>query len=150
MHILIYLLHNWIDVLIILIGFVLSLVPLFPPSVVNWKDEYVDLISKETVKQRKLNLYQVLPNLLSMVIIGLVMPLGFQGTFTLLLFIILVVDLFYNKKITNSAVTMSIIAIVALYFGRVLDSAEEIEFIHFFKWKKAKQTNVTDQQPPKT
>ena len=134
-----YFLGNWTDVLIIVILFLLAIVPIFPCTWGGANKTYFDINKKEDVIQRNFNFIELTVRLFSsVVLLGPALSMGFRGTVTMLLFVVLIADLILNKTITNNAITISIVGIVALYLENILDKAEEISISKIFYWK-AKQ-----------
>ena len=63
---------------------------------------------------------------------------------TLILFLVHGIDLIINKHLNNNDVTLSIIAIIALYLEKLIDSAEEITISNILTWKSKKKENSPD------
>jgi len=135
-----FILAHWSDVVIMLIASFLALIPFFPPTWGGANKTYYDIFKKEDVIQKNFNLIELIVRLLGGVILtGFSVSIGFKGTITLILLIVLITDLIFNKAITNNAITVSIVAIVALYLESVLDKADEVSLGKVFHWK-AKST----------
>lgn len=131
-----FVLANWSDVLIIFTASLLAIIPFFPPTWGGANKTYYDILKKEDVIQKKFNLVELIIRLLGGVILtGFSVSIGFRGTITLVLLVVLITDLIFNKAITNNAITVSIVAIIALYLESILDKAEEVSFGKVFHWK---------------
>lgn len=134
-----FILHNWPDIILSVVIFLLATLPIFPPICAGLRWEFYDFNQKKMVKQKWLNLFETISNLIAFTIIqGPILSISFSGTVTLLLFIAIGADLYFNKKITNNAVILVVIGILALYFDKILDISDEITVWKLFSWKSKK------------
>lgn len=122
-----FVINYWADILIVVPIFALALLPIIPPTFAGLNKTYFDYYSGKEKDQKKLNFFELVIQLIShLVVTGPVLSIGFRGTVTLILFLILGADLFLNRRITDNAVTLSIVGIVALYLEKIIDTADEI------------------------
>lgn len=136
-----FLLQNWLDIIFISVLFLFSVIPLFPPTFAGLNKDYFDLYYQSWRKNKNLNFWELIVHLISHVIVsGPALSLGFRGTVTLALFIVIGADLYLNKRITDNAVIIAIAGIVALYLETILNTADEIVIWKIFTWKSKKNT----------
>jgi hypothetical protein len=134
-----FIIHDWPDIIIVFIIFVLSTLPVFPPFTVGFTKEYYDTNQKRMIKGKWFNLIEVIPILIFQTMLkGAIVAIGFRGTVTLVLFVVLGTDLFINKQVTNNDVILTIVAIFALYLEKILEGAEEISIWKIFSYKAKK------------
>lgn len=125
----------WLDLIVMIAIFIMSIIPIFPPEWGGANKTWRDYDGSEK-PQKNFNLIELIVRLFSsVVLLGPALSIGFRGTVTLILFIVLISDLVLNKSITNNAITISIVAIVALYAEQMINSAEEITLGKVFTWK---------------
>jgi hypothetical protein len=138
-----FILTNWLDIIAFLVLLALALLPIFPPFTVGFNNEYFDTNQKKMVKQKWFNFIELIPILIFQTMLkGAIVAIGFRGTVTLVLFIVLGTDLFLNRQLTQNDILITIVAIVALYLEKILEGADEITVWKFFTYK-AKENSST-------
>lgn len=143
-----FLVHTWADILVGSFLFLFSVIPIFPPTFAGLNKEYYDTFFKAWRKQKNFNFWELIVHLISHVLVtGPALSLGFRGTVTLALFVVLGADLYLNKRITDNAVIIAIAGIVALYLETFLNTAEEITIWKVFTWK-SKKNEAPQVTPP--
>ena len=137
-----FIIEYWADILITLPLVILSVIPIIPPTWAGFHKTYFNSFYNQEMKQKNMNFYELIVHLFSHVIVtGPALSLGFRGTVTLILFTILGADLHLNHQITNNAVILSIVGILALYLEKLIDTASELTLWKIFTWKSKNNQN---------
>ena len=95
----------------------------------------------------------LLSNLTESVFIGFLLPIlsgfGLKNTATLVIFIVVVFDIFSNHQISGGTITLIAIGVIALYLDRLIETGKELKlFGALLSWKKDEQQPTASSNVP--
>lgn len=140
------LIRHWSDILLALAGFFLAIIRVWSPELAGLNKTYFDPQGIEQT-QRKMSFLEILmSNLSHVILMPFTISFTLRGTVTVILFLGIGLDIFLTKKISDNAVKIAIVGIVALYLERLIETADEISIWKIFTWK-SKKLPVTTTTP---
>lgn len=128
------------NIVLILLGLLL-LLPTIPPRWIGLQDTYFNSFYKKELPVQKYSILKVLINFFLSPITEFLVIWSLKGIVSIVIFAVIGADLFFRKQLSNEAVTLVSVGILALYLEQLIEKAKKITIWKLFEWEKKEDTN---------